>query len=678
MKSAHAWIVTGLFLASAFTLARAGAAQDPDDVFRTQFLKALEGAQKPEQQKLVKQDPLLAELWIVRSAESVAEDPGSKDKAFYDALAEAWKGAWKCEFPERELKYLQGLDAAKKKTRAELFGRWKPALREFTGNLEKKDGMVFANLVDEVDALSGAFDSEGDLYHASEAYRTFAMCYDETLRGAAGDLHRAWIGYGHAIEMRDKLDLKDPVYDELTKRYAALGARGAGEKGGATPGAVEPKQDGPKNAPVPASVIPMTFDMLTSPDAITRPIYGCDEIYEMWNGLGLQIKGTVATFPTNTECPPIVRTGSSDLRFDTDGDKQGDEKIPMTGNIAPVRVPIGQGEKQRPWAFFAVSGTQQDSFQGIQVNLAPDDRQYQIYTLGAASMIGTFGTTSLRMVDDSLDGIYGNEPQRFGTQGMTDGEYEPWLDSIVVGSGKRARPWSGIQEIDGNFYRLEVQERGAKLAISPAGVDTGVLKLDFKGSIRPTYLVVVGSSELKDCYFDLVEGGAKGVRVPTGNYSLFYGELRKGKKKQMQKALILPPASNGPSWSVRKGETTTVTLGAPFVFDFRYEVNGSKLKVIGKSVVVLGSAGEHYERLWNCVSRPEIAWRKKGSRATLGDSKMPVADYSTIENKDLSWPAVWFPLDLEADTKDKGGGLEVQLVQKKHDLFGKVESPWKE
>lgn len=681
MKSAQAWIVSGLLLALVAFAARGHAAQEADDTFKTQFQKALDGGQKPEQQKLVRADARNAELWIVKLAESLANQPDPAQQAFFDGLCSTWKSLFPGEFPERVTKYFAGLDAAKKRIRADLLQRWKVAWRDFENAVEKKDGMGLANGVDEIDALSGAFESEGDLFHASEAYRAYAQSYDETLRGPSGDLHRAWTGYGHAIDMREKLDLKDAIYDELVKRKAALTARGADKKGGAVAGTPEPVPNAPaKQAPpAAATTIPLSFEVLGACDAIPRPIYGCDEIYEMWNAVPLQGKGAVATFNTTSECPPIVRAGASDIRFDTDGDKQGDEKIAMTGNILPIKVQIGRDkEHRRPWAFFAVTGAQKDSYQGIEVNLAPDDHQYVLYTLGAASALGTFGTTQLRLIDDSLDGSYGSHPERFGTAGMTSDHYEPMLDSIVVGNAKRARPWSAIQEIEGNFYRLEVQKDGTQLSIAPAGVDTGLLKLEFKGPVPPTYVVVVGSGDTKDCYYDLVEGGAKGVRVPVGNYELFYGEIRKGKKKQMQKTLIIPPTVSPPSWSVRKGETTSVTLGAPFGFDFKFEADAGKLKVKGKSVCVVGSAGERYERPWNCVARPEAAWRKKGQKNPGGDAKMPIGDLETINNKDLGWTAVWFPLDVVLDTKEKTGAFEVQLVQKKHDLFGKIESAWKE
>ena len=45
---------------------------------------------------------------------------------------------------------------------------------------------------------------------------------------------------------------------------------------------------------------------------------------------------------------------------------------------------------------------------------------------------------------------------------------------------------------------------------------------------------------------------------------------------------------------------------------------------------------------------------------------------------DHGWGASWFPLDTKAPTGPGVDAVEVQLVDKKHPLFGKVESAWKE
>ena len=250
------------------------------------------------------------------------------------------------------------------------------------------------------------------------------------------------------------------------------------------------------------------------------------------------------------------------------------------------------------------------------------------------------------------------------------------MDSIVIGAQKRARPWSEVQEIGGKWYRIDPDKVGTSFQATPLTLETGTLKLDFKGA-TPTWVVVRGSGELlKNSYFDLVEGGAKGVEVPTGRYTLFYGEVRKGKKRQVQKTLILPGKTT-PSFEVKKGETSVVSLGAPFGFDFRFKRDGSKLTVEGKTVSVIGKSQERYERPWNCVPRPEVMWRKKGTKTGSKPEKMPMVS-GTEGIEKYGWDATWFPLDLEIDLRQEKDPIEVQLSDKRHDLFGKIESAWKE
>ena len=54
---------------------------------------------------------------------------------------------------------------------------------------------------------------------------------------------------------------------------------------------------------------------------------------------------------------------------------------------------------------------------------------------------------------------------------------------------------------------------------------------------------------------------------------------------------------------------------------------------------------------------------------------MPSLQDSQVLEK-LGFPAAWFPLDVQVETKGVTD-VEVQLVDKKHELFGKIESAWK-
>ena len=117
----------------------------------------------------------------------------------------------------------------------------------------------------------------------------------------------------------------------------------------------------------------------------------------------------------------------------------------------------------------------------------------------------------------------------------------------------------------------------------------------------------------------------------------------------------------------------------PYRFDFQTKREGSSVTVVGRSVVVLGKSNERYERVWNAVPRPEVSWRKAGAKRGSKPEKMGMIG-DQVSMADLGgWPALWAPLDLPLETPGLAPGdeVEVQLVQKKNPLFGKVESDWK-
>lgn len=675
-----------------------------DVAFKEKLKKAVATGKKADVETLVKNDTTQAAAWILRLAEILVDRDDPNEKPLRDALVEAWNTTQKSAFPAKVEEHLKGLDGDKRRTRADLRKRLTQAFNDMQGNRETKDGLVFVQTTDEFDLLAGAFDTEGDYYSTSEAYFALAECFDEPMRGTDAEPHKAWKYWTRGLEFRVKVELHDERAVVAEKRIADLvkkghdkegGATGAPEKGGGEKGGEEggggkgsgEVPSGPATPPSdtgnPMSVA-LTFEALANPEAFVRPCYQADEIYALWNPVQLGAKGSSGTFQLlGADSPVLHRVGSADLRFDVDGDGKGDgpndQKIAVTGAMTPFRVQIGKGDMARPWAFFAVTGIEKDTFQGIEVNFNPTDAVLPIYTLSAASVVGTIGETPVRIIDDSMDGVYGGtEVQTIGYQGLASGSFQPDMDSIVIGASKRARPWSRYQEIGGAWWKLEGGSKGKEpLLATPTKLDTGILKLEAKG-VMPSYAVVRGSNELKDCYFDLVEGGSKGVAVPAGRYTLFYGEVRKGKKRQTVKAVMLPGRSAG-NYDVKPGGTTVVTLGAPYSFDWTAVASEEKVRVVGGSVVVTGVGGERYERAWGCVPRPEVSWRKKGTKKGSGPMKMPaITDQENLYKRgNQGWLDVWFPLDLELETKG-ADAVELQLVDEKNKLFGKIESAWKE
>lgn len=687
MKSTRL-LLTGLFVSFlGFALARAMPASAitfgiPDIAFKQKFKGLVEKTAKPaELEKAVKQESSTAGAWIVRSNEVLFERPDDADSAaFLTALSAAWKGAMKSAFADKEKAFFTALEGKNKTDRVDLRKRFDKGVSDFEANAEKKDSMTYANLVDEFELFANAFDQIGDAYFSSEAWIYYAACYDEPQRGASAEPKRAALGLEKAIAARAKIELNDQRNDEITKRLALL-AKGA-EKAAPASGKDEPGA-APTDAGAPITV-PLAFEVVPTFDMFVRPLYTADDAYVLWPSIRLAKNASTGTFENNTRPPggPVFsRIGAADVRADVDGDGKWDGaldvKVPLTGNITPVRVQLGKGPDARPWAFLAVPGTQAESFQGVQMNLAPTGDRMTIYTLSAASVIGTLEGTEIRIIDDSMDGVYGTlqtSQNAFQFDGISKNNYQPELDCIVIGTSKRARPWSEFQEIAGKWYKLEQSTSGKELKATPVKLETGVVKLDYKGPTPPAWVILRGSSETKDSFFDLVEGGTKGVTVPAGRYTLFYGEVRKGKKRQAQKALILP-SKTAASIDVTKGATTIVTLGAPFTLEYKSSNIDGKISIDGKSVVVVGSAGERYERPWQCVVHSEAAWRKKGTKQPSKYERMGLIRDPEVVNK-TGWAALWFPLDLDLDIKGQGE-VEVQIVDRKHPLFGAVESEWK-
>lgn len=645
----------------------------PDRAFKEKFQKALEKNVKADLERLVKTESGNASAWIARAHEILAARPDDPEMVpLLAGLSTAWAGAMKSTFPDKQKDFFAGLAGQNKKDRVDLRQRFDQKMGEFTQNSEKKDGWVFAQLADEFELLASSFDQVGDHYFASEAWITYAACYDEPLRGQAADVKRALGGLEKALAERAKVDLADSIRDEVEKRRALLAGRGSDKPA---------PESGPGQGPSDAGAtvdVPLTFEVVPTVDAFLRPTYTADDLVVVWRGIPLKGNGSQGAFETLAEAPILHRLGSADLRFDMDRDGKGDGpadlRVPMTGNITPVTINLGKGANARPWAFLAAIGNETDTYQGIQMNMAPVGNVMTLYTQNASSVVGNLAGTPIRILDDSLDGLYGSTPLTYQFAGITKGYYQPELDCIVVGASKRARPWSEIQEVGGKWWKFEMASPGKSIKASPIRTDTGFLKLEYKGGVAPTWLVVKGANEMKDSYFDLAEAGAKGLEVPIGRYTLYYGEVRKGKKKQVQKTIVLP-GKNSQNYDVTKGNTTVITLGAPFTLDFAYRVEEDKVVVTGQSVVVVGSAGERYERPWSCVPKVEAGFRKKGTKKAGKYDKMPmIQDNEGIVK--LGWDAVWFPLDLSLDVKGQGE-VEVQIVDKKHDLFGKLESEWK-
>lgn len=655
--------------------AETAASQDASK-FRSEYLKAMRIGDKALMGRLIKDNTDAAVAWIIETAEQISNAPNDKVFERMENLKAGWGESMKTDFCDKIERYYSFLTGQTKRDRQMIRKKYDEFQTMYFSNAEEKDKSVYSRVAVEMRGLGEAFKAIGDDYYSSQAYGFAAICFDEGTLGKDADLDSAANAYKAFIDAREKVGLKDKVYLSNKPRYEQLVALGFGSEAKAAAEAEEEAaaEEAAKMGPAAVLKASMEFSLVEEVDDFERPSYFMDEIYQIWNSIPLQKKGSSYTIPRLENGPTVYRTGSAQVALDADFDGEGEVEVPIRGNVDPVVFEIGEGTARRKWAFLATTGLERDQYQGFETNLSPTDDVVNIYMAPAGSVVGELGETSIRIFDDNLDGIYGSPATIWGHVGMSKDHYMPEMDSMIIGDDDRAVPFSDHVKVGDKWFKLEVQNGGVAIQATEVRPRTGTLKLKTKG-LKPTYVIVRGSNDYENTFFDLV--GEKEVEVPFGRYQLYFGIVTKGKKRQVMKAVMIA-GSDTATWDVLQSDKAVeVELGSPYGFDFDYAVGEKEVVLEGQTVVVTGVGGERYERIWGARPKPEVSYRKAGSgRGSKGE------DTKLIENQmDISeyggWGAVWFPLDLSLAKRASETEIEVQLTEKKNKLFGKIESDWK-
>lgn len=648
--------------------------EDTAAEFRAKFRDALKIGDAAQIAQLVKRYQIDAVDFIAETCTRISEGTSETLEREIAALAAGWRTSMKGEFANRYYEYLSLISPPERRERQRLMREFNASLGQFFANLESKDGPTFEILADKFGAYAAAFTSIGDHYMAALSWMNQGYCFEDNVRSRKEKQPTKVIqGFAKAMASMDRIDLKYARYHELKDRVETLAGDGWKE---VLDNPDAPKPGEPKVAGDPVAV-DMSFEAIKKLDSFERPNYMADELYQMWNGLSFSAEAnSEATFAIEGS-PRIVRTSAAGLELYSDGDGDPDGEIKITGKFTVTETELHEGGK-RGWAFLSVTGIENDTYQGLQLNLAPAEFM-SLYYMNAASVVGTYNGQELRILDDNFDGIYGSYAGHWEYVGLSPGNLHPTVDALLIGEKtKRALPWSNYQKLGDSWVTMHTEGGGTKLVITPMEIETGTLKLDYDGP-DPSWVIVQGLEHLEWSYFDLLQNGkGKSVEVPAGSYQLKVGELRKGKKAQTQKALMIA-GKDTPIWDVRPGEETVVELGKPYDFDFKTTTSGDGVTVVGHTVTIIGKADERYERTWNCVPVPTVSVRevgeKRGSRPESMDKVLDMLEIGDDGQPVYSYVDTWHPLDFT--TELPGEDYEVQLVEKKNKLFGKIESTWK-
>ena len=670
--------------------APAAAPLQQEELDRQQFLekfrRAMEARSRTEMSGLVRRNTGTATVIILEMCEQIAKETNERLETEMEALRTAWRDAFSTDFADNVYEYFALMRVQLRAFRSQRKDEFLRFDREKQQAIEARNWALLDSVLEKFEGLADAFAQADDHYFVSECWWRIAQCWDDGVRGSDADYAKAGAAYRKSYEARERWDLKDKFFSAAKLRAEQLaGVAGRDDSSGSAGGDDTPRGGGGGKATPPggrklpgatvgeAVAYDLAFQLVEDIESLERPGYGSHELPTVWEVLNFQEPGTTAEFVTMENGPLMTRTGTG-VSVDSDRDGTADAEIVLTGNVEAVEFPLGSGDEARRWGFLTIVLNAQEIYQGIGVPMQPQESYLGLRVAPAASMVGEVAGDEIQVFDDNMDGQYGSQPKLWWRLGLREGELQPIFDTMRVGRSKRAVPWSEYVELSSGWHQLRSEGSGVRVTAAPAELKTGTLKVDVKGA-TPEWLVVKGTGTFQYSYFDVMANGKKGIEVPAGSYELYVGEVRKGKRKQVMKSLILP-GEGTKKWTVNPGETTKIELGAPYAFDFEAKDSSAEVTVVGGSVAIVGRGGEVYERFWNCVPRPDVSIRETGTKKRgFGDTMPVVLDFDTIFTKGFF--TAWFPLDLSIKKKTSGDEVEIQLYEKKHDLFGEVETDWR-
>jgi len=646
-------------------------AQSDLDALRNEFEKARQLGNKSRMEEILRDGGETATRFVVSTAEAAKRTPNETLYARYAAITEAWKGAFDSDFPRNYERFLQRLPDRLESKRTAARQKYDEATVEFSEKRAAGDKEGVADVADRLHALAMEFEGMGDNYFASQAYLFEGIGKSESVQGDDADLHAVADAYKKMVELREEIELKDTFYRQTKPVAEELRGRGYGAEAKAAGEAADAPAGGAKEIGSPIVVAP-TFEEVDALEDTERPSYYLDEHRQIWPSIAVKGNGSTAQIPRVDDGPTVMRASSAKVALDSDGDGEGDQDWPTRGKFEAFTMELGSGATKRPWRLMTEIGRQQDFYQGQQMNLLATDNNFQVYYIPAGAMKAEIAGEEVLIYDDNFDGVYGSMPTLWQYPELAPGSPQPDVDSIRIGGAKRAVPFSEIVDMGrgAGWFRLTVEDKGNKITAQQLELKTGEVRVKAKG-LDPDFLILKGTTDgLENAYFDVA--GGRSVDVPVGTYELYYGMVSKGRGLQRMKAVILP-GPESPKYVVEEGERVDIEVGKPYKFLFQYDVTEDEVTVKGDTIQVLGAGGEVYDRFYLCVPYVDISLREEGARrGGAAEGMKPVVDNQGIA--DHGWSRMWKPLD--GKLPNRFDAVEVQMTERKNDLFGKIESDW--
>lgn len=597
----------------------------------------------------------------------------------YKALARALDGESNSnEFTKRQ-EVVEKLSPKEREQRGEIWNQYNDANLKLQDAQKERDPSKIDLILNEMQRLSGEAAKVNDVHLQCFCLADIAnnQAKNEQLADAAAiyvqiDKLMTDAGYKgmrfHAQVRAEIERLKAAGVDPNAKPDAG-GKEGGSEGGSNTSSSWSKDEAGQKwSDPIPLA---LKVDEKLPWGKINTPSFRNSEDPFLWSGFTLEGKGPV---PFDDSFKPmgielkISREGAAKVLLAEGDKKPHDIKAIEKPNLVRVEHEFVDGWTKQPvkqeYAFLVATGGSNEQLFGLAVNAGPSETNYPIRYAPACYLKGKVLGLDVTIFDDNVSGKFGDSFR----VSLPTNSHKPamnFADAMIIGNGTVAGPFTEYLDVNGDFYRLKVSgdDEAYGMTVRKLAIDTGTVKLDFAGKLKPEAVVI---EELKNFVGAFFNVSAKPVRVPVGEYKLSYGILRMGKGKQ-QKICLMAPSGGMASFQVKKGEEHVISLGAPYRFEFDKDTQGNgDVKIVGKSVTVVGRGEEMYFHFYDDPPIPEKVTLRIDGKVVGKPLPMKKAVFEDFRTDQL---CVWQPLDLMLPANGAKGSVEIDMELKKHSML---------
>lgn len=572
---------------------------------------------------------------------------------------------------EKYAQYIQGLSNPHKSVWSNAWGTYLKTVEARDKITQSKNAGDLAAVEEHGEAAAAAFQELGDRYGI--ALTRQAMGFSAHV---VGDFDKAEAFYRDAIAYAQAFGSVS-VEKNVKQNVSAIDAERANKKAAAEKAAAKnPDKPGAKagepggdDADSSWTKVALSYKADANGDSFKTPSPMNTEEYTLWSRMVLKDKdlknvddlflGLAETFQyyaaSTTAIDPrkgsplrkfqmMNEKGKLFLDLDDDGKPDPEERVKASSKpgFQEFALKLDGGKEVKYGMQIGAPG--QETVFNVKVNLSQDPDKVLVYRRSCGMQGDAFGA-KVTLVDDNNNGTY----EDYGADAIVIGNQADFLSKIVMHGGK--------------LYQFKSDTLGEEIRYRPYEGPTGKIVTQWKGKMTPECLYVRGTADATQNAILRLDPKAP-ITVPAGEYEFYFGFIREGAGRQAKSCEIRKGKSK--AFKVEPDGEVTLTLGAPFEFDYKLTSQGEKMQLRGRDLGVLGKLGEQYVRFHPAILMPEVIVKKDGG-GQVAKEKMKPIDGGDTWSEDLAW----YPKDLEWD---KAGKSAFKLkITGEHPLLGSIK-----